>query len=366
MSESLTDTDFARDNDSLYVMPLQIIPFETTALRRGRLIRNTVLQPAIEVFRSDDGVSGQILINDITPEFGHLHFGWSLKDIHPDYKILRQLANLTSYDIYSLRIFFREHDIPLQSVAYLTLSADKKVQLNGYMQSFTQPLVKHIYGDAHVGTKDATDIVRLFSDPDSGKALARIERLADLLNLTVRGIPAFLEDFADIYLSFSYYQEHLDDIVPKMLDMVRELDELKQNWQMKQDANLMSACQDLINDLSDLTSSTTGRFESFHKNTENMWDNISAERFRATEKMIKSYHTTIGGVLCGLGIKMNAWKKRFPSAEVGGPQARAEMILSSMRPGMELIKKIDAAAPLTTNTPAPSPKAIGKEDPYAA
>ena len=309
MSELSKDANFDRDNDSLYVMPLQIVPFETPALRRGLLIRNTVLQPAIEVYKSEDGVSGQILIEDITPEFGHHHFGWSLKGIHPDYKTLRQLANLTSYDIYSLRIYFREHKIPLHSVAYLALSAEKKAKLNGYMRSFTQPLVNHIYGDTNITTHDATDIVKLFSDPDSAKALAKIERLADLLDLTVQGIPAFLEDFADIYLSFSYYQEHLDDIVPKMLDLVRELNDLQENWQMKQDPNLMGACQDLINDLSDLTSSTTGRFESFHKNTENMWDNISAERFRATEEMIKSYHTTIGGVLCGLGIKMNAWKK---------------------------------------------------------
>ena len=35
-----TDTDFLRDNDSLYTMPLRIVPFQTPALRRGRLISN--------------------------------------------------------------------------------------------------------------------------------------------------------------------------------------------------------------------------------------------------------------------------------------------------------------------------------------
>ncbi|MBT5050905.1 MAG: hypothetical protein HOM58_20560 [Rhodospirillaceae bacterium] len=348
--------NFRRDNDSLYVMPLQIVPFATPALRRGKLIRNTILKPAIEVYRSEDGVSGQILIEDITPEFGHYHFGWDDKEKNPDYKVLRKLAKLTSYDIYTLRIFFRELDITLESVDYLELSNEQKQQLNGYMRAFTQPLVKHIYGETKVDALEAADIIRLFSDPDTEKALQNIRRLADLLDVEVEGIPAFLEDFADIYLSFSYYQQYLDDIVPKMSDMVKEIDELRHNWQMKQDANLMNASQVLVNDLNDLTSSTTGRFESFHKNTENMWNDLSAERFRSTETMIRAYHKTIGGVLCGLGIKMNAWKKRFPNHDTGSPQARVEMILSSMMPGMEIIKRIDAAAPHLTDTPVKQPK----------
>ncbi len=108
----------------------------------------------------------------------------------------------------------------------------------------------------------------------------------------------------------------------------------------------MNNCLELVTYLNDLMASTTGRFEKFYNDTDEMWDNISTEKFRETETLIKSYHTTIGGVLCGLGIKMSAWKKRFPSPQSGGPYARAEYLLNSVRPGMETIMAINQGAPL--------------------
>ena len=101
---------FISDNDSLYVMTLRIVPFKTLALRRGRLIRNAQFKPAVEVYQSGDGTSGQILIEDVTPEIASRYFGWETNKIHPDYALLHKIARLTSYDIYSLRILFRDPD----------------------------------------------------------------------------------------------------------------------------------------------------------------------------------------------------------------------------------------------------------------
>lgn len=340
------DPDFTRDNDSLYVVPLKIVPFETPALRRGKLIKNTVLKPAIEVFQYHDGSSAQILIEDFTPELGSNLFGWKTKSVHSDLNILHKLARLTSYDVYSLRILFRELEIPIVSNDYLNLSETAKARLDGYMRSFTQPLIRRVYGHSMAEHLDASNIIKLFSDPDTEMALRNLQKLADVLGMPIRSIPTFLEDFADLYLSFSYYQSYLDDIVPKMVDLAAEISDLKENYQMKQDHHLMNVCRELVSNLNDLTASTTGRFEKFNNITDRMWDDISAERFRETQTLIRSYHTTIGGVLCGLGIKLNAWKKRFPKRYSGGPRARVEVLLSSMRPGMEKIMAIDKGAPL--------------------
>ncbi len=38
------------------------------------------------------------------------------------------------------------------------------------------------------------------------------------------------------------------------------------------------------------------------RSTQDMWDNISAERFHQVEDMIESFHTTIGGELCSLSV----------------------------------------------------------------
>lgn len=339
-------SQFASDNDSLYVMPLRIMPFETTMLQRGRLIRNAMFRPAIEIYRSSNGVSGQILIEDVTPEFASRKFGWPVNEIHPDYELLHKLARLTSYDIYSLRILFRENDIAIDTEEYLALSDEMKTTLNHYMQAFSRPLVQQIYGNDVADRLQADAIVKLFRDPEPGKALKNLQIMADSLALDVSAIPTFLENFADVYLAISYYQHYLDDIVPKMVDMVTDIDDLKSNWQMKQDPHLMNACTGLISVLGDITSSTTGRFETFHKLTNNMWDNLSADSFRKTEQIINGYRTTIAGVLCGLGIKINAWRERFPKRDAGSPQARAEFLISSIRPGMQAIQKIDRAMPL--------------------
>jgi hypothetical protein len=40
-------------------------------------------------------------------------------------------------------------------------------------------------------------------------------------------------------------------------------------------------------------------FQDFDNQTQDLWDNLSAERFEQVKKLISHYHTTIGGVLCG-------------------------------------------------------------------
>jgi hypothetical protein len=109
----------------------------------------------------------------------------------------------------------------------------------------------------------------------------------------------------------------------------------------------------------------TARFESFEESTQDMWDNISYERFRSVEAMIKSYHTTIGGELCSLSVKMDAWKKLFPSKRAGGPARRADFILTEIRQGIDKIREIEESAPKLAKKHAPESKASsdGEEPP---
>ena len=88
-----------------------------------------------------------------------------------------------------------------------------------------------------------------------------------------------------------------------------------------------------------------GRFESFDRSTRNLWAQASAARFRAVETLIKSSHTTIGGILCALTVKMEAWATVFAHKKVGGPAKRAEFIMTSIRQGIEKIREIEDAVP---------------------
>lgn len=80
--------------------------------------------------------------------------------------------------------------------------------------------------------------------------------------------------------------------------------------------------------------------------TKDFWNDISAKRFERVKNLIESYHTTIGGALCALSVKIDAWHTLFPSKDFGGPVKRAEFIMSEMKQGNENIKKIEVSAPM--------------------
>ena len=95
-----------------------------------------------------------------------------------------------------------------------------------------------------------------------------------------------------------------------------------------------------------LMAGITGRFENFDRSTKDMWNDISAIRFRKVRDLIEKYHTTIGGVLCALSVKMDAWSNLFPDKDSGGPVKRSEFIMSEMKQGIDKIQKIEDDAPM--------------------
>ncbi len=328
------------DMDSLFALPLHLIPIQTPALRQARLIKNVRLQSVVEVFQHSETGSGQLDIEDL-PNF----FEWEEGAAHPDMELLRALAPLPSYDVYSLRILLRRIGISVDQTE-LKLSAEKNAELAEYMTQFTRPLIIQIYGDDDMNIQSFEDVVGLFRDPDVKKAREKLKRMADKLEIELEEVPRFLEDYGDIFLSLSYYRQSLDRITPILSDFLNSLDELKKNYQIKNDRNMMQTFQMIENTINQLTAGISGRFENFDRSTQDMWSNLSADRFRNVRKLIESYHTTIGGVLCGLTVKMNAWARRFPKKDVGGPMKRAEFIMSEMKQGIQNIQKIEDSAPM--------------------
>lgn len=341
MRDSAKDAKFREDNDSLYRMPMKIVPVETPQLRRGRMIKNASLDPAIELFRSGESGSGQMLVHEIDNEKGHHMFGWPQHQDHPDLKLLRGLAQLSSYDVYSLRIQFRDLGIEPSSVEYLQLSAAKQDSLRLYMQVFTLPLMNLVYGEGEQASRKTDNIVDLFRDPNTEVARDNLMRLAASLKVEVTEIPKFLDDFSDIYLSLAYYQEYVDDLTPKLISMIDDLQQLQTNWQLRQDPHVLSTLVGVEGELNDLLASVTSRFEAFRQHSDRMWDNITAEKFQQVREHVISSQKTVGGVLCGLGIKLGAWQERFPKSDVGGPIARSEMLFSEILPGLDKLSELE-------------------------
>jgi hypothetical protein len=341
MNETDDTESLIKDRDALHVLPLCDLPLETPALQRARLIKNVRLESMIEIFSDTDSGSGQLSIEDLPTEFG-----WDVRNPPQDLKLLRTLGLIPSYDVYSLRLALREHDIKVNSINALKLSAKKNQELAVYMKDFTHPLIGQIYGSDNVDIQDFSDVIKLFRDPDIKKALEKLKVMAEKLEVTPDQIPRFMEDYGDIFLSLSYYRQCLDTIEPIITEFIGSLDVLRSNYQFKNDINLMNTVDMIEAVFNNLMVNITGRFENFERGTKHMWDKISAERFRRVESLITSYHTTIGGVLCALSVKMNAWEALFPNKDTGGPGRRAEFILSEMRQGIEKMQKVEDSAPV--------------------
>ncbi|NVJ91144.1 MAG: hypothetical protein HWE34_05780 [Methylocystaceae bacterium] len=327
--------------DSLYAVPLSILPLETRGLKRARMVKNVKLQSAIEVFADKETGSGQLDVEDLPAEFD-----WPEDKTHPDLVILRKLSVLTSYDIYSLRITLREHGIPVNEDVALKLSDDKQAELAGYMRSFTMPLIMQIYGSEDVSIQSFQDVVGLFKDPDVRKAREKLQQMADKLEIDLMEVPRFLEDYGDIFLSLSYFRNSLDAIMPVVNEFLDSMEGIRSNWQLRNDPALMKTCTMVENTVNGTCASISGRFEDFNKASKTMWNNLNAQRFRAVKEMIQSYHTTIGGVLCGLTVKMIHWKRLFPDPELGGPVRRSEFIMSEMKQGLNRMRDMDKVQPI--------------------
>lgn len=330
------------DRDSLHTLPLAILPIETPALRRARLIKNVHLRTTLEIFNDRHTGSGQMEISDIGNEFG-----WPVDRIVPDRTMIHKLAMLSSYDVYSLRITLRENDIMVNNIDALKLSARKNAELTDYMKDFTRPLILQIYGGSDdKSIADFADVIALFRDPDIRRAKEKLEIMAARLEITLSEIPKFLEDYGDIFLSLSYYRQCLDQIEPTITDFLESMRILRENWQLRHDKNLMQTCDEVENVFNEMMAAITGRFENFDRSTRDMWNNISAARFRTVKRLIESYHKAIGGVLCAMSVKMDAWARLFPSKDAGGPVRRAEFIMNQIRQGIDNIQRIEDNAPM--------------------
>jgi hypothetical protein len=329
------------DTDSLHILPLAIVPLQSPALQRARMIKNSRLRSVIEIFNVDTGGSGQIEVEDVPKEFG-----WSEDEPHPDLLLLRKLKALPSYDVYSLRILLRSHGIPVSEAKHLRLSAAKSAELSDYMTDFTMPLIKQIYGDSELEIKDFGDVIGLFRDPDVAKAREKLGVMAQKLEIELEDVPLFLEDYGDIFLSLSYYRQCLDGIEPIIGNFLESLPMIRDNWQLKKDAHLMTTCKMIEETINGLMAAITGRFENFDRSTGDMWNEISAARFQKVKALIEGYHTTIGGVLCALSLTMGAWDHHFPNKDAGGPNKRAGFIMSELKQGIENIQKIEDSAPM--------------------
>ncbi|NKB56611.1 MAG: hypothetical protein GKS00_09760 [Alphaproteobacteria bacterium] len=322
------------DMDSMHILPLHIIPLQTPSLRRARLIKNVRLESVIELFNDADGGSGQIDLAELPGTFG-----WPQGAPHPDNRMISALAELHSFDIYTLRNQLRRLGINVEQQSALKLSAKKRQELMRYMNEFTLPLLRQIYNTTESDFDNMAGLIKKYSAPDKKIALNNLKEMADKLSVDLQTVPDFLEEYADIYLSVSYGKYCLNGLIPQILMFEESMEELKENLELSNDVRLMRSIDFIKESITDVTASVVSRFENFERASESMWEDITAESFEHVKKMVRSHHVTIGAILCSLTLKMTGWQTNLSAGR--GLVRRADFIRSDMMQGMEKINGIE-------------------------
>jgi hypothetical protein len=71
-----------------------------------------------------------------------------------------------------------------------------------------------------------------------------------------------------------------------------------------------------------------------------MWDQPSAEKFSAMKRLVFETQSQIGGALCAVTVKLDAWGEKFRFKSPGSTQRRVEFITNEMRYGLDRIQPI--------------------------
>lgn len=324
--------------DALHIMPLEAIPLETPGLQNARLIKNVRLQTVVEMFNDAQAGSGQIPPNQLTA-----YFETSPDELERDLHKIDKIGQAASFDVYTSRIELRRLNIEVNNYDALTLSDSKKAELTQYMRVFTRPLMEYVYGTDQINVDNVDDLIKMFASPNREDALKNLRKMADKLDIGLAEIPSFLEEYGDIFLSLAYFRRCLDQIVPEVQKFLNWTKDVRASNEIKRDYRQSKLVDDMTRDLTDITTSITGRFESFDNRTKDFWRDINAHSFRQIRELIAAHHVTIGGVLCGLEVKMALWKSRFARGG-GGPNRRLEFIKSEILPGLSHIKALEHSA----------------------
>ena len=331
------------DRDSLHTLPIRILPVEAEGLKKWTLTKSTRLDTVIRIFDNNRSGRGEIVIDEIRK-----YVSSDAATFSRDIRILRRVATLPSFDVYSLRIGLRRLDIKAEAAQHLRLSDEKRKELAHYMTEFTRPLVQKVYGglERTPQAQDAGEIIRLFQSPDKTEALRNLETLSEKLGVTLDEIPKFLEEYGDIFLSLAYYRSLADHIQPKLVGPLNWLDQTIAIHPIRADGALMSLISNTAAEMRECRNAVSMLLDNCLEISKVFWQDINPTTFKRLRDQITRQHTDIGSLLCGLFIKTEGWHKILAGRDVGAT-IRADFIRTELAPGLNTpVKTARRADPL--------------------
>ncbi len=324
-----------RTMDALHVLPLSLVPLETAALGELKLVKNYQLESVIEVFTVRRTRSAQVNIDDL-----YQYFGWPEDEYNADIALLKRVGALRCFDVYSLRYLLRELGVDVDAHEPLKLTDEKANELNEQMLVFTRPLVSQIFGGEAIEINSTADLLAIFKDPDTGKVLRRLQRMAGELGLQVEGVPRYLENYGDVLMSLAFYRQCLDELTPISSEFLEIMDTVRGNQIQQADEDLMAICTSVESDVNELSAAIAGRVKLLDQMGRDILDDVGSQKFQDVERSIRNHHGFISSVLCGLAVKMTIWDQLFPDKSDTSPAQVADFIKYHMKQGLETMQEV--------------------------
>ncbi|MEC4593394.1 hypothetical protein VPG91_20490 [Nitrospirillum amazonense] len=327
------------ETDALHLLPLHLLPLTVNGLKRARLVKTARLETMVELFRDARAGTGLIQIEGLGREFAA-----DKMSLDRDMALLLKLGAVASFDVYSLRIELRALGIAVDEHQHLVLSPEKQEELTQYMQGFTRPLLRRVYGEQAARVENMGDLTALLSSPDRAETLANLRHIAGRLGLKLTEIPEFLAQYGDIFLSVAYFRSCRDGAHALLEEFGRWLVDLKRAPLVQTDSAAQRLITTVDTSLDIIMAQLEGCFRSFDRMTRQLWDDLSAEGFQAMRREIEAHHTSVGALCCGLAVKLGGWKRAFPTAGRGAPGQKLDWLRQEMVPGLAQLVETGLAA----------------------
>ena len=318
--------------DAIDTLPLSFIPLTSNSLKSAKLIKNARMETSVELHNDPISGSFQIHPDDISEAF---------RGAEKDQEIIRQLANLQSYDVYSLRASMKKLGLEIADPSMMQLSANMKDTLNQYTAQFTRPLIEKIFGGNRIELDAKEGLQKIFRDPDVTRVRENLKIMTEKTGIPLQDIPKFIEEYSDVFLSLAYYKYSFESVGGSIDRFLFWVSDLKSHRDITSSSKTLSSCKKTEDTLKFITNSIRERLIRLHSSFETFWKDINGESFITLRQQIEDNHTSMGAVLCALVVKMRNWEKEFPDNTVGGPQTRAKFVVSELEPGLEKLKKME-------------------------
>ena len=321
-------TNFSGVEDNLHTLSLTAFDIKHKDLYEARLIKNVFLETVIEFIDEELAADGPMQIRELALKFDE-------SDVSRDeIKMISSIAALPSFDCYTLKRGMAPLKINVNDDAIFKLSNDRKASLFDLMSRLTRPLIQYLYTDDNLRIKDTSSLLELIQNTEPLKVKDRLGSVARNLEVSLIGLPNFLQDFSELFLSVSYFESIFREYNPKLDQFLLWAEDGVMNSNLRNDPNAQREFSNVDKRFKQLKGNLDSRFRLLSNITQVDWDDLNSSEFKKIQREILSQQANLAIGLCGLSVKMIEWEKQFPSAG-GSPQQCFEFLSNEASGGLD-------------------------------